>query len=262
MGVFVKELSTLYRVFSLGQSNPLPALPCSFGDFAAWQHAHVNGERLLAQQAYWREQLKGAPDCLLLPTDRPRPESQDYAGAMVPVRLDRALTHGLRILGQRHGATLFMTLLTSWSMLMARLSNQDDVVIGTPFAGRTQTAVEDLIGMFVNTQAQRVDLSGQPTTESLLQQVKATTLAAQVNQDVPFDQVVEAVSPTRSLSYTPIFQVLFALQNTPEMAFELPGLTLSPLETELTTAQFDLSLSLNEAGDPSRRISELCHGVV
>ncbi|MEE3650352.1 MULTISPECIES: non-ribosomal peptide synthetase [unclassified Brenneria] len=246
IGVFMRELSALYDAFSQNQSDPLPALSIQYGDYAAWQHQHLRGKALQAQQQYWTEQLRGAPDCLTLPTDRPRPAVQNYAGAHMAITLDKALTKDLNALSQRHGCTLFMTLLAGWAALMGRLSGQDDIVMGSPIAGRNRREIEPLIGMFVNTQALRVDLSGQPDTDALLAQVKATALAAQSHADIPFEQVVEALSPTRSLSYSPLFQVMLALHNMPDNAFELPGLRLSPLPNETATCQFDLNLELRE----------------
>ncbi|MCY9850811.1 condensation domain-containing protein, partial [Pectobacterium jejuense] len=175
-----------------------------------------------------------------------RPPVQRYAGAHIEARLDRELTDRLKTLSRRHGCTLFMTLLAGWSLLMSRLSGQDEVVIGTPVAGRGRREIESLIGMFVNTQALRVDLSASPDTGALLAQVKTAALEAQSHADIPFEQVVEAVAPARSLSYSPLFQVMLALQNTPDNALRLPALTLSPLANAATTAQFDLSLSLSE----------------
>ncbi|WP_143693226.1 non-ribosomal peptide synthetase, partial [Vibrio mangrovi] len=247
IGVFTRELSVLYREFSQGRNDPLPPLSIQYGDYAAWQQMHLQGEVLQQQQQYWTEQLRDIPDCLTLPTDRPRPAHQDYSGAAVTVRLDKSLTSALREFSQSHHSTLYMTLLTGWSALMGRLANQEEVVIGSPVAGRTLTELEGLIGMFVNTQAVRVSLSEQPDTVTLLNQVKNTSLQAQAYQDIPFEQVVEAVAPTRNLSYSPIFQVMFALQNLPEGNIGLDGMHLSLLPEESTTAQFDLSLIVHES---------------
>ncbi|KFX10074.1 condensation domain-containing protein, partial [Pectobacterium betavasculorum] len=207
VGVLMRELGTLYQAFSAGDPDPLPPLEIQYGDYAAWQHRHVQAEVLQAQQRYWVEQLRGIPACLTLPTDRPRPPVQRYAGAHIEARLDRELTDRLKTLSRRHGCTLFMTLLAGWSLLMSRLSGQDEVVIGTPVAGRGRREIESLIGMFVNTQALRVDLSASPDTGALLAQVKTASLEAQSHADIPFEQVVEAVAPARSLSYSPLFQV-------------------------------------------------------
>ncbi|WP_261887413.1 non-ribosomal peptide synthetase [Vibrio aerogenes] len=249
MGILTRELSALYAAYSQGQADPLPPLSIQYGDYAAWQQTHLQGEVLQQQQAYWKEQLSGIPECLTLPSDRPRPAHMDYRGAAVPVCLDSALTDGLKALSQRHGCTLYMTLLSAWAALMNRLSGEDDVVIGSPVAGRTRAELEGLIGMFVNTQALRVDLSGQPDTASLLSQVRATSLAAQANQDLPFEQVVEAVAPGRSLNHSPVFQVMFALQNMPEEMLEADGLTFSSLPAEMNTAQVDLSLLMYETAN-------------
>ncbi|WP_157372003.1 amino acid adenylation domain-containing protein, partial [Vibrio sp. MEBiC08052] len=246
VNVFIRELGELYNAFTHGAADPLPALTIQYGDFAAWQQRYLQGDVLQQQQAYWMQQLQGIPDCLTLPTDRSRPAYQSYEGAVIPVRLDQAITDGLRDLSRRHGCTLYMTLLASWSALMGRLASQDDVVIGSPIAGRTRAEVEPLIGMFVNTQAIRVDLSDRPNTIDLLAQVKTTALAAQAHQDIPFEQVVESVAPTRNMSHPPLFQVMLSLQNTPQEAQALSGVTLSLLETERRTAQFDLTLDLFE----------------
>ncbi|USP13462.1 non-ribosomal peptide synthetase [Vibrio gazogenes] len=246
MGIFNRELAALYTAHCNGQVDPLPPLTIQYGDYAAWQQTHLQGEVLQRQQQYWHEQLRDIPDCLTLPTDRPRPAHQDYSGASLPVVIRRELTEQLRQLSQRRGCTLYMTLLAGWSVAMGRLSGQDDIVIGSPIAGRTQSDVEGLIGMFVNSMAMRVQLTEALNTQDLLAQVKETALAAQANQDMPFEQVVETVAPVRSLSHAPIFQVMFALQNTPTDQIQLPELTLEALDNELSTAQFDLSLEIHE----------------
>ena len=162
------------------------------------------------------------------------------------IELDADLTRDLKALSRRHGATLFMTLLASWVALLARLSGQNDVVIGTPVANRMRAEIEPLIGFFVNTLALRIDLWGSPTVGELLGRVKARTLEAQEHQDIPFEQVVEITQPLRSLSHAPIFQVMFAWQNAPEGRLELPGLTIAPMRSPSVTAIFDLSLLLQE----------------
>ncbi|WP_258395342.1 non-ribosomal peptide synthetase [Lonsdalea populi] len=248
VGIFLQELQSLYAAFSQGDGDPLPPLAIQFGDYAAWQQQHMQGDVLRAQQAYWAKQLRGIPDCLTLPSDRPRQPVQDYRGASVEFELDNSLTQDLKSLSHHHGATLFMLLLAGWSALMSRLSGQEDVVIGSPVAGRDRQELEPLIGMFVNTLALRVDLSEQPDTVALLAQVKATTLAAQGHPDIPFEQVVEMLAPARSLSHSPVFQVMLALQNTPDVALALPGLKTSILTDAVETAQFDLSLDLRETG--------------
>ncbi|HEV3050687.1 MAG TPA: condensation domain-containing protein, partial [Longimicrobium sp.] len=255
MGVLFRELAALYAAFTRGEPDPLPPLPVQYADYAVWHRRWVEGPVLEAQAEYWTATLAGAPELLELPTDRPRPTKQDFAGAAVKVELDEALAAGLRTLSQRHGTTLFMTLLAGWAAVLARLSGQHDVVIGTPTANRGRAEVEELIGFFVNTLPLRVDLSGAPTVAEALGRVKALALEAQRNQDIPFEQVVELVQPVRSLAHTPLFQVMFAWQNAPGERLELPGLALGPLHpagsggsSSPVSAKFDVSLALWEDG--------------
>ncbi|HEX6373941.1 MAG TPA: amino acid adenylation domain-containing protein, partial [Longimicrobium sp.] len=249
MGVLTGELSALYAAHREGREAQLPALPVQYADYAAWQRRWVEGEVLREQAEYWAETLGGAPELLELPTDRPRPAQMDPAGARLGVELDEALTAGLKALSRRHGTTLFMTLLAGWAAVLSRLSGQDDVVIGTPVANRGRREIEGLIGFFVNTLALRVDLSGAPTAAELLGRVKERTLAAQHHQDIPFEQVVERVAPARSLSHTPLFQVMFAWQNAPSGSLELPGLALGRVDAaeDRGTAKQDLGLTLGES---------------
>ncbi|HEX6370559.1 MAG TPA: condensation domain-containing protein, partial [Longimicrobium sp.] len=249
MGVFGGELRALYTAFSQGLPDPLPPLPVQYADYAAWQRRWLEGEVLDAQAAYWTRTLAGAPELLELPADRPRPPRQDFAGASLRLELDEALTAGLKALAQRHGTTLFVTVLAGWAAVLARLSAQDDVVIGTVSANRARPEVEGLIGFFVNTLPVRVDLSDGLRVDELVERVKTRTLEAQRNQDIPFEQVVERVRPVRSLAYTPLFQALFAWQNASDGALELPGLTVGDVDgAEGTTAKFDLSLAMWETG--------------
>jgi non-ribosomal peptide synthetase component F len=224
-------------------------LPVQYADYAVWQRRWLEGEVLRRQAEYWRAALAGAPVLLTLPTNRPRPARQDYAGASVDVRMDATLTGALRTLSLRHGTTLHMTLLAGFAALLARLSGQDEVVIGSPVANRGRAEIEGLIGFFVNTLALRIDVSGSPSGAALLGRAKAVSLAAQEHQELPFEQVVEIVQPPRSLSHAAVFQAMFAWQNAPEGTLELPGLTLSVLESGSAAAKFDLTLSLGEAGD-------------
>ena len=250
MGVLTHELTALYGAFRRGEPDPLPALEVQYADYAAWQRRWVEGEVLRQQADYWTRTLSGAPELLGLPTDHPRPAQMDYAGALLGLELDEDLTAGLKALSRRHGTTLFMTLLAGWAVVLGRLSNQAEVVIGSPMAGRGRREVEGLIGFFVNTLALRLDLSGAPTVAELLVRVKERVLDGQQHQDIPFEQVVELVDPARSLSHTPIFQATFAWQNAPGGGLELPGLALAPLgptgSAAQVTAKFDLSLALSE----------------
>jgi non-ribosomal peptide synthetase component F/acyl carrier protein len=249
MGILIREFSSLYAAFRLGQPDPLPTLGIQYADYAAWQRQWLQGDTLQAQIDFWQSHLTGAPGLLELPTDRPRPATQSYVGGSVEFTLSTELGAGLKQLAQRHGSTLFMVLLTGWSILMARLSGQGDIVIGTPVANRQRTEVEALIGFFVNTLALRVKMEGDPNVAELLNQVKTTTLGAYAHQDIPFEQVVDIVKPERSLGQSPVFQVMVTMDNTPDTGeLSLPGLTLSGLDVPHTTTQFDLSLSLSDTG--------------
>ncbi|RMW29077.1 Non-ribosomal peptide synthetase [Pseudomonas savastanoi pv. glycinea] len=210
MGVLTRELGVLYEAALHKQADPLPPLSIQYVDYAVWQRQWLSGEVLEAQRRYWRETLSGAPVLLELPTDHKRPAVQNYRGGFVPLMFDRALTARLRALATQQGTTLFMNLLAAWSLLLMRLSGQDDVVIGVPSANRSQQELEGLIGFFVNTLALRMTRSASPTVASWLQQARQVALAAQEHQDLPFDQVVEVLNPPRSLAYSPVFQVLFA----------------------------------------------------
>ncbi|CAJ5869371.1 non-ribosomal peptide synthase [Burkholderia pseudomallei] len=249
VGVFLQELSALYGSFIAEQGDPLAPLPLQYADYAAWQRRWLASGQLEKQGAFWQTNLSGAPTLLELPTDRPRPPKQSHAGASVEVKLGAALSERVKRLSQRHGVTPYMTLLSSWAAVLGRLSGQEEVVIGSPVAGRNRTEVEALIGFFVNTLALRLDLSSEPTVGELLKRTKAQVLSAQAHQDLPFDQVVERVKPPRSTAHPPLFQVMFVWQNMPAGELTIPGLTIRAVETPLQTAQFELTLSLQEAGD-------------
>ncbi|GAB3350938.1 amino acid adenylation domain-containing protein [Lysobacter tyrosinilyticus] len=249
LGVLIREVTTLYTVFVEGREDPLPALPIQYADYAVWQRDWLQATAS-KQLDFWRAHLKGAPALLELPTDRPRPAVQSHAGAHVPVTIPAELARQLHDLSKRHGATLFMTLMAAWASVLTRLSGQQEVVIGTPVANRQRLELEPLIGFFVNTLALRVSLADKPTVAGLLAQIKASTLEAYANQDVPFEQVVEAVQPARSLSHSPLFQTVLALNNTPEGGeLVVPGLTLGPVPGERHTSHFDLELSLTDNGE-------------
>ncbi|WP_272902942.1 non-ribosomal peptide synthetase, partial [Xenorhabdus sp. Sc-CR9] len=247
LNVLLHELSALYRAFTQGQPDPLPPLPVQYADYALWQRQWLQGAVLATQLAFWRQTLHGIPALLELPADHARPAVQSYRGDQVPFILSPSLVASLKALSQRHGTTLFMTLLTGWGILLARLSGQTDIIIGTPVANRQHSALEPLIGFFVNTLALRVTVDDNPTVQALLARVKNHTMAAYSHQDLPFEQLVEALQPPRSLSHSPIFQVMFALDNTPKnYRSDLPGLTLSEVPAVRNKAPFDLTLSLNE----------------
>ncbi|WP_019305241.1 non-ribosomal peptide synthetase, partial [Xanthomonas oryzae] len=244
MGMLVHELGTLYTAFAQGQPDPLPPLPIQYADYSLWQRRWLAGPLLQRQLDFWRDHLQDAPALLELPTDRPRPARQDARGDTIECVLDAELSAALTVLSQRHGSTVFMTLLAAWGALLARLSGQEQVVIGTPIANRTRSELEPLIGLFVNTQALCIDLRGEPSFGDLLGQVRTTALAAQAHQDVPFEQVIEALNPARNLAHHPLFQVMFAWQNTPASSIELPELALHAVPQRLNTLKFDLDLAL------------------
>lgn len=250
LGVFNHELSVLYNAFARDERDPLPELNLQYVDYAIWQRKWMEGDILRQQAEYWKATLAGAAALLELPGDHVRPDHQDYAGALIRLALDAKLTAGLKELGLRHGTTLYMTLLAGWAALVGRLSGQPEVVIGTPVANRRRVALENLIGFFVNTLALRVDVSDSPTVAQLLARVKVQAMAAQGHQDIPFEQVVETIRPVRSLSHSPLFQVMFAWQNAPERALELVGLKVEPLRSAAphVVAQFDLTLHLWVSG--------------
>ncbi|HVR96498.1 MAG TPA: amino acid adenylation domain-containing protein, partial [Thermoanaerobaculia bacterium] len=246
MTILVRELTALYAAFSAGAPAPLPALPIQYADFAQWQRSWLQGEVLESQLAFWRERLDGAPAVMALPLDRPRPAVQSFHGASLGSILGGDVIAELRALSRRAGTTLFMTLLAAFDALLHRWTGESDLVVGTPSANRNREEIEGLIGFFVNSLVLRADLSGAPSFRDLLAQVRETTLAAYAHQDLPFEKLVSELRPERDLSHTPVFQVLFQLQNIPASALELPGLSLRFPEVETRTAKFDVTLNLNE----------------
>ncbi|KAG0195418.1 hypothetical protein BGX28_001459, partial [Mortierella sp. GBA30] len=198
LGIMLREISELYTAYCKGHPSPLPPLTIQYPDYAAWQRQWLFGDRLQIQSDYWRTALYDAPTLIDLPTDRPRPPQQSFKGDYIPITLDPQLTSALKQIGQKNGVTLFMFILSAWSVVLSRLSGQDDIVIGTPSANRSRQEIEPLIGFFVNTFAIRVDLSGEPSARELLERVRRSTLDAFAHQDLPFEQVVEMVQPARS----------------------------------------------------------------
>jgi syringomycin synthetase protein SyrE len=247
--VLAREVSVLYSAFAQGQKDPLPPLALQYVDYAAWQRKSLEGPALQAQIDFWRQHLEGAPALLNLPLDRPRPAIQSYAGGIVDYAFSVSLSAELRAFSQAQGSTLFMVLLAGWSVLMSHLSGQHDVVVGTPVANRQRPELEALIGFFANTLALRVDTGRDSRVDELLARIKDQTLAAYSHQDLPFEQVVSALQPTRSMSHSPLFQVMLSLNNTPPAPLQLPGLAVQTLESPHNTTQFDLSLSLIDNGE-------------
>ena len=244
IGVFVKELTTLYKAYSIGQPTDLTPLPIQYADFAIWQRLWLQGDVLQSQLSYWQQQLANAPTFLPLPTDRPRPPVQTYHGAYLEFALSVELTQKLTKLSQEQGVTLFMTLLAAFDTLLYRYTGVADILVGSPIANRERSELEGLIGFFVNTLVLRTDVSGDPSFNELLPRIREMALSAYAHQDLPFEMLVEALQPERDLSHTPLFQVMFVLQNAPMSGVELTGLTITHLPTESTTAKFDLTLGM------------------
>jgi FkbH-like protein len=250
--VLIRELGALYAAFAEGQPSPLPPLALQYADYALWQREWLQGETLGQLASYWRNKLSGAPPVLELPTDRPRPPVQAFKGATVWFDLPAELTAALGALARAEGATLFMTLLAAFQIALWRWSGQSDMVIGTPIANRTRREIEGLIGFFLNMLALRTEISADFSFRQFLGRVRQTALDGYAHQDLPLEALVEQLQPERNLSRQPIFQVLFALQNTPRETFELAGVELQWLAGEGTTAKFDLSLYFHETAQGLR----------
>jgi len=246
MGLLVREVAALHDSFSRGEASPLAELAIQYADYAVWQREYLEGEVLEEQLRYWREQLQGAPALLELPTDRPRPAVQTYRGATRRLMVQKRLIERLREVCREEGVTLFMLLTAVFKVLLYRYSGQKDIVIGSPLAGRGRFEVENLVGFFVNTLVLRTQLADEMTFTELLRHVRDVTLNAYEHQDVPFEKLVEELQPVREKSYSPLFQVMIALQNIPAAALSYEGLTLRPLDIENNTSKFDLLLDLLE----------------
>ncbi|SDZ05297.1 amino acid adenylation domain-containing protein, partial [Pseudomonas salomonii] len=250
MQVMVDELVQLYVGFSQGQDVRLPELPVQYPDYALWQRSWMEAGEKERQLGYWVERLGGEQPVLELPLDHPRPPVQSYRGARLDMDLDAVLVSSLKALAQREGVTLFMLLLASFQTLLYRYSGQSDIRVGVPIANRNRAETERLIGFFVNTQVFKADIDGQMPFSQLLAQVKQRALQAQSHQDLPFEQLVEALQPERSLSHNPLFQVMFNHQTEAHKSrgeLQLPGLAVEALEWGSQSAQFDLSLDTQES---------------
>ncbi|MGH9334343.1 MAG: condensation domain-containing protein, partial [Vicinamibacteria bacterium] len=241
IGVFFREWGLTYGAFSSGGPSPLAELPVQYADFARWQREWLEGELLERQLSYWKGELQGVTS-LDLPTDRPRPTTRTYRGGRRTMTLPAALSGSVRELSHREGATLFMTLLALYQILLFRYTGQEDIAVGTPIAGRNRSEIEGLIGFFVNTLVLRSDLSGRPSFRDLLSRVRERALGAYAHQDLPFEKLVEELSPERSLGQNPLFQTIFAFQNAPIEGLVLKGLALSVLETETGSTRLDLEM--------------------
>ncbi|MBO1053246.1 MAG: amino acid adenylation domain-containing protein [Dolichospermum sp. DET73] len=246
VGNFLQELSVIYSALTAGLPSPLPKLSIQYADYAYWQRQWLENQP--AQLDYWKQQLADIPAVIELPTDRSRTAIQTFRGDLQKFQFDSQLTHKLKNLSQKSGSSLFMTLLTAFVILLSRYSGQEDIIIGSPISNRNRVALEPLIGFFVNTLVLRTRLQENPTFEELLQQVRQMALDAYTHQDVPFDQLVETLQPQRHLSHSPLFQVMFVLQNSPSSKLELRDLQVTQIELQRATAgaNFDLTLSMQE----------------
>ncbi|HUF61819.1 MAG TPA: amino acid adenylation domain-containing protein [Verrucomicrobiales bacterium] len=247
--ILFRELSLLYQAFAAGESFPLPDLPIQYADYASWQRELLESDAIHALVDYWRKQLEGAPGVLDLPFSQPRSHSQNHRGARCRLTLSRQLTQGLQALSRRHDATLFMTLLAAFNVLLCRYTERDDILVGSPIAGRDRSEVEGLVGFFVNTLVLRASLSGDPSFPELLRRVRDVTLGAYSHQNLPFEKLVEILQPERRVDRSPLVQILFALQNIPQAPLELPDIAVQSQELELASAKFDLSLGIEETAE-------------
>ncbi|TAN69948.1 MAG: amino acid adenylation domain-containing protein [Methylobacter sp.] len=245
-GVMIRDWCRLYDAYEQNRGPQLPELAIQYTDYAAWQRNWLQGDVLERQLDYWTDKLSGAPELLELPTDNQRPAVMSYRGKHLQSTLNPVLTQCIKQLSRKHGVTDFMALLSAFTVLLSRYSGQTDIVVGCPIANRTQSQTENLIGFFVNTLAMRVQIDAGESFSGLLAQVRKTALEAYSHQDIPFEALVEKINPSRSLSYSPLFQVMFVLQNAPEEAPDLSGLNITPLESDHATAKFDLTLSVEE----------------
>ncbi len=252
VGVLVREVSALYAALREGREARLPEPPVQYADYAVWQRSWLSGGTLERQLGWWRERLAGAPPLLEIPTDRPRPLVQSERGDRRAFRLPPGTAAALRAVSRQEGTTLFMTLLAAWQLLLGRYAGEEDVVVGTPIAGRTRLETEGLIGFFVNTLVLRADLGGDPTFSALLARVREATLGAYQHQEIPFEKLVEELQPERSLSYTPLFQAMFILQNVPVEELSLGEVRAEPLLAAGDSVKFDLTLGFEERGEEMR----------
>ncbi|HEU0052513.1 MAG TPA: condensation domain-containing protein, partial [Longimicrobium sp.] len=246
LGVLLEELSALYGAFSRGEASPLPEPALQYADFAVWQREQLRGEVLDRQIGYWKERLAGAPALLELPTDRPRPPVESHRGAVERLVVAPGLSAEVHALARREGATLFMVLLAALDVVLGRLAGQEDVVVGTPIAGRTRAETERMVGLFLNSLALRTDLSGDPSFRELLGRVRESTLSAYAHQDLPFERVLEEVRPERSLAHAPVFQVMLNLLNFQHDAFRGEGLEVAGAGPGEVSSKFDLTLYVGE----------------
>ena len=244
--LFLRETASLYEAFSKGQNSPLPELPVQYADFANWQRRWLQGERLERELSYWKQHLAAASSTLELPTDRPRPAIQRFRGAMKSIDLPGNLIESLKAISRETNTTVFMTLLAAFQVLLYRYTSQRHISVGTPIAGRTRAEVEPLIGFFANTLVMSTDVSGDLTFKEFLARVREVALGAYAHQDLPFEHLVEVLQPERDLSRTPLFQVMFVHQNAATDNIETTGLKIRPIEVEVESSKFDLTLFVKQ----------------
>jgi len=249
MALFIKEVAACYQAICENQPVSLPDLPVQYADFAIWQRNWLTGSVLQEQLNYWKQQLAGLPPLLELPIDKPRPAIQSANGATMMKKLSSELLESAKNFSGQENVTLFMTMLAGFKALLFRYTGQGDIAVGTPHANRNRSEIEHLIGFFVNTLVLRTQLGDNPSFKDLVKRVREVTLGAYAHQDLPFEMLVEAIQPQRDLSHTPLFQVMFVMQNMPMEPLELPSLTFQPIPIETRSAKFDLSLIVAEAPD-------------
>jgi len=245
-GIFTRELMTLYEAFEAGRENPLEPLALQYADFAEWQRRFLDEEEIKRELNYWKQKLRGIPEQIMLPHDRLRPPRQTFAAELCQLTLPAATVAALKRLGQEKQATLYMTLLAVFGLLLHRYSGQDDVVVGSPVANRQDPRLESLIGLFVNSLVMRMQIDGKESFQDFLLRVRQSALEAFQHQDIPFEKLVEELSPRRNLNVTPIFQVLFALQNAPAGVRQLKKLSVEQVRGEHTTVRTDLEVHVFE----------------
>jgi amino acid adenylation domain-containing protein len=246
MNIFFEEIGKLYVECVHGIPADLPGLSTTYADFAQWQRDSFTSSNLRSQASYWTAKLRDHCGFLQLPTDRVRPPVQSHRGAIETFQIENRCADAIKSLAKRSGATLFMVLLAAFQTLLSRLTGSEDILVGIPTAGRMDVRLEALIGLFASTLVMRGDLVGDPTFLELVARTRKSMLDAYENQDLPFEKLVEMVNPKRSLAHSPLFQVMFVLQNAPKRVLDLPGLTLEELEFDAGTSKFDLTLEIVE----------------
>lgn len=260
LALLFAELSALYPAFAAERPSPLPPVVTQYADFALWQNDWLKGEELERSLAFWKPLLAEPLTVLELPSDRPRPLVQSFRGDSFRFFLSKELTTKLGALARLRGASLFMLTLAAWSVLLHRISNQNEILIGTPIANRERAEIENSIGFYTNTVVFRTNLEsdqGKPLTfGELLDRVRKRTMDVLAHQDIPFEKVVEAVQPARTTSHNPIFQAMFGLQKAPESALQLPGIRATPIDVHSGTSKFDLTVDMQEIGDEMQGLME------